>query len=82
MKDPRLLLYGDSAVLILRPAEFYRKKREIEQAGPSHLQVFSSFEHVLTHFKDENGGKLLKFKYDPIDLIFLFFLYSQISWLC
>ena len=47
----------DCVVLIPRPRDFYRKKVELTRGGPSKLQVFADFEHVVTRFKNDEGQR-------------------------
>ena len=49
------LTYIYSTDLLSVPPFFFRKKIAFTAGGPGSLQVFSDFEHVLTHTK-VNGG--------------------------
>lgn len=59
--DPQVITHEDCVVMVLKPREFFRKKLELTRAGPHNLQVFSDFEHVVTKFKNNDGGKLIIF---------------------
>ena len=57
--EPQIFVVEDCIVLIPRPAEFYKKKIEIANAGPSSLQVFTEYERCLTKFRTDGGERAM-----------------------
>ncbi|KAJ1418015.1 pyrimidine 5'-nucleotidase-domain-containing protein, partial [Ochromonadaceae sp. CCMP2298] len=60
--EPQVFAHGGAAdclVIVPRPRELFRKKREVAEAGPEKLQVFADFEHVMTAFGTADGERAL-----------------------
>ena len=57
--EPQIFVVEDCIVLIPRPAEFYKKKTEMSNAGPSSLQVFTEYERCLTKFQTDQGERAM-----------------------
>ena len=56
--EPQIFVSDGSIVLIPRPVEFFRKKKEIIDAGSHQLHVFADFERTMTNFRAPNGGEI------------------------
>lgn len=54
--EPQIFVIDGCIVLIPRPVEYFRKKRDIVAAGSQQLNVFSDFERTMTNFRAPNGG--------------------------
>lgn len=54
--EPQIFVSNGCIVLIPRPAEYFKKKKNIIDAGSNQLHVFTDFERTMTHFRAPNGG--------------------------
>lgn len=55
--EPQIFVSDGCIVLIPRPVEYFKKKKDIIEAGSQQLNVFSDFERTMTNFRAPNGGK-------------------------
>ena len=54
--EPQIFVSDGCIVLIPRPVEYFKKKKDIIEAGSQQLNVFSDFERTMTNFRAPNGG--------------------------